>query len=238
MRWHRAGGRAHGVTGMVLLAALTPGLALIVTACGDTAASGTATGQGTAAPRSTGATSVAAEPAPERSGRTYADPRGDVTPGQPDLTAVRISSDATTVRLVFRFADAPPLSTNTKQGWTDMLLFGIDAPPIGSAPTPNGWAGLDYALGMHGVDNRAVFRAMQPGFGDDGGVGGAPGVRTLTSRVSGREIHVDLPRELIGNPTYFAFQAAAGREGADESGTGDLMPGTGTLRYPLNGGGN
>ena len=186
-----------------------------------------------------GPTTTPATPSAQASGtRTYRDPEGDVTPGGPDITAIRIATDVSTIHLVVRFASAPPLSSKAKQGWTDMLLFGIDVPPIGSAPTPNGWAGLDYALGMHGVDNRAVFRAMQPGFGEDGGVGGAPGVRTLTSRVSGREIRVALPRELIGDPTYFAFQAAAGREGADESGTGDLMPGTGTLRYPLTEGGS
>ena len=237
MWWHRAGARAHGMAGMVLLAVLMPGLALVVSACGETTTE-VATGQSTAATGSEGAATIATGPTPVRSERTYADPRGDVTPGQPDLTAMRISSDASTIRLMFRFAGAPPLSTNTTEGWTDMLLFGIDVPPIGSAPTPNGWAGLDYALGMHGVDNRAVFRAMQPGFGEEGGVGGAPGMRTLTSRVSGREIHVDLPRELIGDPSYFAFQAAAGREGTDESGTGDLVPGTGTLRYPLTQGGS
>lgn len=160
-----------------------------------------------------------------------------MTAGVPDLTALTIASDATTVRLRFTFRSAPPLSAGAGGGWTDMLLMGIDVPPIGPTPTPGGWTGLDYALGMHGVDDRAVFRAMQPRFGERGGVGGAPGLRTLGSRVSGREIHIDLPRALIGNPAYFDFQAAVGREGSDESGEGDLLPDTGTARYRLATGG-
>ena len=165
---------------------------------------------------------------------TYRDPVGDVTAGVPDLTAVTIANDATTVSMRFTFRSAPPLSASAASGWTDMLLMGIDAPPTGPPPVAGGdWAGLDYALGMHGVDDRAVFRAMHPRFGEDGGRGAAPGLRTLRSLVSGRAIRIDLPRALIGDPAYFDFQAAVGREGADESGEGDLLPGTGTARYRL-----
>ena len=206
------------VTGLVLIAAA----AAIVTGCGTEGNGGS-----TATPTAT--TTAAAV--------TYRDARGDVTPGQPDITGIRIAGDERMLRIVVRFASAPPLSASAAGGWTDMLLMGIDVPPIGSPPTPSGWAGLDYALGMHGVDDRAVFRAMQPGFGLDGATGGTPALRTLRSQVSGREIRVEVPRALLGAPAYFEFQAAAGREGGDESATGDLVPDTGTLRYPIAGDG-
>lgn len=211
---------ADGVAGIVRAAAgvlLAAGIAMVVAGCGSEEGGGT-----TATTATTGAMVA----------RTYRDPVADVTPGQPDLTAVRISGDARTIRFAFRFASAPPLGTSAAEGWTDMLLMGIDVPPIGAPPTPSGWVSLDYALGMHGVDDRAVFRAMQPGLGTDAGPGGAPGLRALRSRVNGREIRIELPRALIGEPAYFTFQAATGREGRDESGEGDSIPDRGTLRYP------
>lgn len=200
------------MTGLVLIAAT----AAVVTGCGTDGSGGS-----TAAPAATTPTAA----------RTYRDPTGDVTPGQPDITAIRIASDERTIHIDFRFASAPPLSASADGQWTDMLLMGIDVPPIGAPPTPGGWAGLDYALGMHGVDDRAVFRAMQAGFGQDGGGGGSPSLPTLRSKVSGREIRIELPRALIGDPEYFRFQVAAGREGGDESATGDLVPRAGTLRF-------
>lgn len=165
----------------------------------------------------------------------YRDAVADVTAGTPDLTAVRISSDARQVHLAFSFASAPPLSASAEAGWTDMLLMGIDVPPIGAPPTPSGWMGLDYALGMHGVDDRAVFRDMQASIGRGGGTGMPPVLRTLRSSVSGREITIDLPRALIGEPDYFDFNVAVGREGADEGagGGGDVIPAEGTARYRL-----
>ncbi len=211
---------ADGVAGIVRAAAgvlLAAGITMVVAGCGAEEGGGT-----TATTATTGAVVT----------RAYRDPVGDVSPGQPDLTALRISGDARTIRVAFRFASAPPLGTSAAEGWTDMLLMGIDVPPIGAPPTPSGWVSLDYALGMHGVDDRAVFRAMQPGLGTGAGAGGAPGLRTLRSRVAGREISIELPRALIGEPAYFAFQAAAGREGGDESGQGDSLPDQGTLRYP------
>lgn len=178
-------------------------------ACGDG-------GQGTA--------SSDTVPGSAMGSRTYPDASGDVPFGQPDLTALTISNGATTVRMRFTFAGAPPLASNVAEGWTDMLLMGIDVPPIGAGPTPSGWMGLDYALGMHGVDTRAVFRAMR----EEG-----PRVRTLTSRVAGRTISLDLPRALIGDPAYFAFNVAVGREGGNEVGGGDSIPPAGTLRYRM-----
>jgi hypothetical protein len=156
----------------------------------------------------------------------HRDAFGDVTPGEPDLTALRITNDARAVRMAFTFAGAPPLATNLSAGWTDMLLMGIDVPPIGSKPTPNGWMGVDYALGMHGVDDRAVFRDMHQTKRQ---------MTTLRSHVSGRTITIDLPRTLIGDPAYFDFNVSVGREGGDQEGSGDSIPATGTLRYRMTG---
>lgn len=189
--------------------------ALVIAGCGGGVGGGstgdTTTGTRTSAAAATGA-------------RTYRDPFGDVTPGQPDLTAVRIANDAHTIRLAFRFANAPPLGSNARQGWTDMLLMGIDVPPIGSPPTPNGWTGLDYALGMHGVAPEAVFRDMH--------VEGRQ-MTVLPSRISRGSIVIDLDRSRIGDPPYFDFNVAVAREGASEPATGDSIPTTGTLRYRL-----
>ncbi len=204
-----------------LIAGLAAAMALA--GCGGAGSdTGGGTAPTTAAPATTAGTTGA---------RTYRGTEGNVPAGTPDLTAVRISDDFTTVHLVFRFGSAPPLRTSTSGGWTDMLLMGIDVPPIGPGPTPSGWTGLDYALGMHGVDDRAVFRAMSP----VPGVDAPPQRETLRSTVSGREIRIDLPRRLIGNPTYFAFNVAVGREGGAETSSagGDSIPATGTARYTL-----
>lgn len=198
-------------------------MATLMAGCGAGDGGSTATAPGTTTGASAG-------------GRTYRDVAGDVPAGQPDLTQVRVSNDDRTVHLAVRFATAPPLSANLRAGWTDMLLMGIDVPPIGPPPVPGGdWVGVDYALGMHGVDDRAVFRAMQPRFGSDGGTDMSPGVRALRSQVRGREITIELPRAMIGDPGYFHFTVAAAREGAGEGvgGTGDIIPATGTARYRL-----
>ena len=207
---------------MIVVASALAAVSLAITGCGGSEQSGPATSASTAA----GTAST---------GRTYRDAAGDVPAGTPDLTSVSISNDASTVRVRFRFANAPPLSTSPSGEWTDMLLMGIDVPPIGPGPTPSGWTGLDYALGMHGVDDRAVFRSMQPGLGADGGTGMAPGLRTLRSRTQGREVTIALPVALLGNPKYFDFTVAVGREGGDEASSagGDMIPARGTARYRL-----
>ena len=163
--------------------------------------------------------------------RTYRDAEGDVAAGLPDLTAVTIASDATTVSMRFTFRSAPPLRTDAAAGWTDMLLVGLDVPPIGPGPQAGGgdWVGVDYAFGVHAIERQARLRSMGGGLG-----GAAPGPPTaLPTRWSGRSISIDLTRALIGDPPYFDFVAAVGREGSNESGEGDALPTTGTLRYRL-----
>lgn len=233
MEAQRAGRRrrAPGTAAAALALALAGAVAMVASGCGGDASSGAATGAtgATSTGSATGTTTgTGTTPGQSAVVRTYRDPFGDVTPGEPDLTAVRISNDARTIHLEFQFAGAPPLSASAKEGWTDMLLMGIDVPPIGSKPTPGGWMGLDYALGMHGIAPRAVFRDMHAE---------GPQVATLPSRISGSTITIDLPRARIGNPAWFDFNVAVGREGGDEiggaSGGGDIIPATGTARYRL-----
>ena len=83
----------------------------------------------------------------------YADRLGDTRGGAgPDIVSVTMSH--TTTRMAFRvqFAHAPPLRTSTRKSWVDMLLIGIDVPPLGPPPIrPGGeWPGADFALGTHG----------------------------------------------------------------------------------------
>jgi hypothetical protein len=192
-------------------------VALGASACGDSEPAGDT--------ESTSAPANAESPT-----RVYRAAPGDTPGGQTHVTQVRISNDADSVRLVFRFSSAPPLRNSVSEGWTDMLLMGIDVPPIGPGPTPNGWTGLDYALGMHGVDARARFRAMEGATTP----GTRPDTRTLQSQVDGRQIAVTLPRAWIGNPAFFEFNVVAAREGADESsGGGNQIPAQGTARYTL-----
>jgi hypothetical protein len=185
-------------------------VALGASACGDSEPAGDT--------ESTSAPANAESPT-----RVYRAAPGDTPGGQTHVTQVRISNDADSVRLVFRFSSAPPLRNSVSEGWTDMLLMGIDVPP-------NGWTGLDYALGMHGVDARARFRAMEGATTP----GTRPDTRTLQSQVDGRQIAVTLPRAWIGNPAFFEFNVVAAREGADESsGGGNQIPAQGTARYTL-----
>jgi hypothetical protein len=69
------------------------------------------------------------------------------------LPAASVAVQVTTVGPIFRvrFAKASPLQTSTREQWIDMLLLGIDVPPLGSKPTPSGWRGVDCVLGVHGA---------------------------------------------------------------------------------------
>ena len=76
---------------------------------------------------------------------SYADPAGDVERG-PDITSVRVSKTETTVTFTVRFATEPPLQVD-ERGWIDMLLIGVDVPPVGPEPVAPGgeWRGADFA---------------------------------------------------------------------------------------------
>lgn len=158
----------------------------------------------------------------------FADPVGDVDRG-PDLTSVRVSNTDSEITFAVRFATEPPLRFDEAEGRVDMLLIGIDVPPLGPEPVAPGgeWPGVDFALGAHGpsTDGMLVRR----------------GVRKATRfaiRTSGSTLTFSVPRSALGDPEWFTFSAAAARESNDEAGDGggfDVVPGQGTLRYTLTG---
>ena len=205
------------IAAVIMACGAIGGIAAVGAGCGDSGGGVTANRPGT----TTGASVTDT--------RTYRDASGDVAAGLPDLIAVTIASDATTVSMRFTFRSAPPLRTDLAGKWTDMLLMGLDVPPIGPGPGTGDWMGVDYAFGVHAIEGQARLRAMGASMG-----GAAPGPpTTIPTRWSGRSISIDLQRSLIGDPPYFEFVAAVGREGSDESGDGDALPAKGTLRYTL-----
>lgn len=168
---------------------------------------------------------------------TFPDPVGDVKGGAgPDVTSVTVSNTATMVTFKIRFAKAPPLRVNTTERWIDMLLVGIDVPPRGLRPSPSGeWRGVDYAVGTHGPQQTGIMTK-------------ATGVTTQTSGwtvvtrfkvvTSGRTLSFSIARRQLGNPAWFDFAVAAGREMGEEGATGggaDSAPSHGTFHYRLTG---
>lgn len=162
--------------------------------------------------------------------RTYTDRVGEVTPGSgPDITSVTVSNSPTKVRFTVRFATATPLRINAKKGWVDMLLVGIDVPPLGPPPVPRGdWLGLSFAAGTHGPSKTGVLVRLASG--------SSRRLGNLVVTTKGRTLAFSIPRATLGRPAWFAFNVAAGREGgsepANDSG-GDIAPATGLFRYTL-----
>lgn len=141
----------------------------------------------------------------------------------PDLVLVTVSHDATSVGFRVRFAKAPPLEASAAEEWVDMLLIGIDVPPIGPGPTPTGWRGVDYVLGLHGSQTEVVFRKMS-----------STGVDRIPLDVEGDTLSFSVLRADLGDPARFELTVAAGREAADEEhGSEDYAPADGTFAYEL-----
>lgn len=165
--------------------------------------------------------------------RTYPDRLGDVRGGAgPDVTSVTVSNTRTVVTFVFRFAKAPPLRVNVRERWVDMLLVGLDVPPLGPAPLPDGeWRGADFAAGTHGPATTAVLVRLP------GAPAGRSRVVTRFAVVTkGSTLRCTIARRALSNPAWFAFQVAAAREGEGEGGGGvDFAPARGTFRYALTG---
>jgi hypothetical protein len=159
--------------------------------------------------------------------KTFRDPAGDVNGGPgPDVVAVTVSHTATAVTFRVRFASAPPLRMSTRQQWVDMLLVGIDVPPLGPAPTATGWLGVNYYFGLHAVDPVARFRKM----------GSQATPARLPTVIRGATATVTVPRAKLGSPRWFAFNVAAGREtDVEGQGGGDMAPAQGSFRYALTG---
>ncbi len=160
---------------------------------------------------------------------TYTDPTGDVNGAGPDVVAVTVSNTASSVSFRVRFASAPPLRVSSRGKWVDMLLIGIDVPPLGPPPsTPGGeWRGADYALGTHGPS--AIGQLVRLGTKAT-----SPPIR-FRIVADGRTLRFSIPRRALGSPRWFKFSVAAAREGESRGGgVGfDVAPARGTLRYEL-----
>jgi len=155
----------------------------------------------------------------------YGDPVGDVDHG-PDLASVRVSNTDADVSFAVRFASEPPLRVDEGEGWVDMLLIGIDVPPLGPEPVAPGgeWRGADFALGMHDTAKTGMLVRL-----------GGGKVADLDVVSSGSRLTFSVPRAALGDPEWFTFTVAAARESGDEASGGgfDIAPAHGTLRYTL-----
>ncbi len=162
--------------------------------------------------------------------KTYPDRAGDVKAGTgPDLTAVTVSNERTTVTFRVRFAKAPPLRISAREGWVDMLLIGIDVPPLGPRPSSPGgeWRGANFALGTHGPSRTGQLVRL--------GKEESRPVAGFKIASSGSMLTFSVSRRALGNPAWFTFTVAAARELVkQETGGGfDVAPARGTFRYAL-----
>lgn len=167
--------------------------------------------------------------------KSYPDRVGDVKGGPgPDIASVTVSNTKMKVTFRIRFVKAPPLRVSTREGWVDMLLIGIDVPPLGPRPSvPGGeWLGANFALGTHGPSETG--RMVQLGAGISAESRQAASFKIVTS---GSTLTFAIPRRALGSPTWFTFTVAAARE-MEKVATGggvDIAPAVGTFRYALTG---
>jgi hypothetical protein len=163
---------------------------------------------------------------------TFRDRTGDVEGGGgPDIVAVTVSSTATAVTFRVRFAKAPPLQTSTREQWIDMLLLGIDVPPLGPKPTRSGWRGVDYMLGAHGSQKTiTVVKATRSAKG-----AGFTRLGSVPLVTSGATLSFSILRSRLGSPASLDFTLAAGRETAtpEQGGGSDYAPQSGTFHFRL-----
>ena len=165
--------------------------------------------------------------------RSYSDRIGDVQGGSaPDLASVTVSNTKTKITFGVRFAATPPLGVSESEGWIDMLIIGIDTPPLGKQPVPGGdWPGANFLLATHGGMNTGVMQRAVPS--------GSPPFRqvaTFEIVTRGSTLTFSIPRRTLGkNTASFRFLVAAGRETTQEGqgGGGDYAPARGSFRYLL-----
>ena len=166
--------------------------------------------------------------------KTYPDRAGDVTGGTgPDVTSVTVSSTETKFTFGIRFATAPPLRANHSEGWVDMLLIGVDVPPLGPRPIPGGvWLGANLALGTHGTSTTGLIVRLGQNVSAE-----SRQVARFKIVTHGSTLTFSIPRSALGNPAWFTFQVAAAREMANEGlgGGADFAPVDSTFRYPPTG---
>jgi len=164
--------------------------------------------------------------------QTYPDRTGDVKGGRgADITSIAVSNTRTAVTFRVRFAKAPPLRLSTREGWVDMLLIGVDVPPLGLPPAiPGGeWRGANFYLGTHGPSKTGLMVRLAQGE--------SRRLADFKIVTVGSTLTFSIPRRALGNPAFFTFTVAAAREMAkDATGGGvDIAPARGTFRYALTG---
>jgi hypothetical protein len=164
--------------------------------------------------------------------KSYPDRVGDVKGGSgPDIASVTVSNTRTQVTFGVRFVQAPPLRVSTREGWIDMLLIGIDVPPLGPRPIiPGGeWPGVNFAAGTHGPSKTGLMVRL--------GRGEYRQVARFKIVTSGSKLTFSAPRRALGNPAWFAFSVAAAREMEERTNGGgvDVAPARATFRYTLTG---
>ena len=159
----------------------------------------------------------------------FSDPSGDVEGGPgPDIVGVTVSQPvADRVSFAVEFATAPPLAFDVAQGYTDMLMIGLDS----TLPLKDGPEAWDYVIGAHGanLDQGAALAAMANGRNS-----GPVRLHVVTAAVEGRTLTLTLPLDAIGNPSQVRFTVGAGREGPDaQTGGSDSYPDPGGQTYSL-----
>ena len=164
----------------------------------------------------------------------YPDRVGDVKGGAgPDVASVKVSNTATKVTFRVRFAREPPLGVSTSKGWVDMLLIGVDIPPLGPRPlSPGGpWPGANFAFGTHGPSKTGLIVRLGAGIPQE-----SRQVAKFKIITTGSTLVFSIPRRPLGEAACFRFTVAAAREVQNGSGGGlDLAPANGTFRYAFTG---
>jgi hypothetical protein len=171
--------------------------------------------------------------------RSLDDSAGDVaTAIGPDVVGVSVERDDEAVTFRVRFAAAPPLAVSEEEGWIDMLLIGIDVPPLGPAPvTPGGeWRGLDYALGTHGPSQSGMLvRLTAPA---PNGEATSEKRADVPIEIDGAALSLSVASGELGDADTFALSIAAAREwneaGDEPAGAKpDIVPDSGTWTVEL-----
>ena len=171
--------------------------------------------------------------------RSLDDPAGDVAAALgPDVVGVSVERDDEAVTFRVRFAAAPPLAVSEEHGWIDMLLIGIDVPPVGPAPeAPGGeWRGLDYALGAHGPAQSGMLVGLTAPAHD--GDATSDKRADVPIEIDGAELALSVASGALGDAHTFALSIAAAREwneaGDEPAGAKpDVVPDSGTWTVEL-----
>lgn len=163
--------------------------------------------------------------------KSYPDRVGDVQGGV--VASVIVSNTRTKVTFGVRFTTASPLGVSESEGWIDVLIIGIDTPPLGKQPVPGrAWVGANFVLGTHGGMSTGVMQRVVES--------GQPPRQVTTFEIitRGSALTFSIPRRALGkNTDWFTFYLAAGRETTQEGPGGgvDFAPARASFRYVLTG---